>query len=95
MSAAPILAASAVRKTFGGLVAVDDLTFAIEAGETVGLIGPNGSGKTTMLNMISGAARCDTGDIMFKARRSRGLPRIASHASASGARFNWSACWAN
>ena len=66
MSAAPILAASAVRKTFGGLVAVDDLTFTIEAGETVGLIGPNGSGKTTMLNMISGAARCDTGDIMFK-----------------------------
>jgi ABC-type branched-subunit amino acid transport system ATPase component len=75
-SGGPILAATAVRKSFGGLVAVDDLTFAIEAGEVVGLIGPNGSGKTTMLNMISGASRCDAGEIAFKGKS---ISRLAAH----------------
>jgi len=64
----PLLEVAAVRKAFGGLVAVDDLAFAVERGEILGLIGPNGSGKTTMLNLISGALRCDAGGIRFKGR---------------------------
>jgi ABC-type branched-subunit amino acid transport system ATPase component len=46
-----VLEAVAVRKAFGGLVAVDDMGFSVAPSEIVGLIGPNGSGKTTMLNL--------------------------------------------
>lgn len=61
-----LLAVDNVRRHFGGLVAVDDMTFAIRPGEIVGLIGPNGSGKTTMLNLISGALEPTAGVIRFK-----------------------------
>ena len=70
--AAPIAAKGAplevqgLRKAFGGLVAVDDLSFSINRGELIGLIGPNGSGKTTVLNLISGALSADAGAIRFK-----------------------------
>jgi branched-chain amino acid transport system permease protein len=57
-----------LRKAFGGLVAVDDLSFAVKRGELIGLIGPNGSGKTTVLNLISGALSADAGSIQFKGR---------------------------
>ena len=67
---------SGLRKTFGGLVAVDDLSFAVKRGEIVGLIGPNGSGKTTALNLISGALSADAGAIRFKGRD---LTRTATH----------------
>lgn len=52
-----------VTKTFGGLTAVNGLTFDLAAGETVGLLGPNGSGKTTALNMISGYLPLSDGNI--------------------------------
>jgi len=61
-----LLAVDTVRRNFGGLVAVDDMTFTIQPGEIVGLIGPNGSGKTTMLNLISGALVPSAGHIRFK-----------------------------
>ncbi|MEN3378639.1 MAG: branched-chain amino acid transport system ATP-binding protein livM, partial [Hyphomicrobiales bacterium] len=85
VSAAPITVAGVplviegVRKAFGGLVAVDDLSFTVPRGEIVGLIGPNGSGKTTMLNLISGALTPDAGAIRHKARDLVGMPafRIA------------------
>jgi branched-chain amino acid transport system ATP-binding protein len=79
MSAAAILEIDRARKAFGGLVAVDDLGFSVRGGEIVGLIGPNGSGKTTVLNLISGALRCDDGDIRFKGETIKALPvhRIA------------------
>jgi branched-chain amino acid transport system permease protein len=67
---------SALRKSFGGLVAVDDLSFAVGRGEIVGLIGPNGSGKTTVLNLISGALSPDGGSIRFKDRE---LARLGAH----------------
>lgn len=51
----PILEVDAVRRTFGGLVAVNDVSFKVCAGEIVGLIGPNGAGKSTLFNLISGA----------------------------------------
>jgi ABC-type branched-subunit amino acid transport system ATPase component len=71
-----LLEVTAARKAFGGLVAVDDLAFTVTRGEIVGLIGPNGSGKTTMLNLISGALRCDVGDIRFKGVA---IGRLAPH----------------
>ncbi|MCC5988643.1 MAG: ABC transporter ATP-binding protein [Pararhodobacter sp.] len=51
------------RKAFGGLVAVNDVSFDLARGEILGLIGPNGSGKTTTMNLISGALRMDRGTI--------------------------------
>ena len=68
-----VLDVVAVRKAFGGLVAVDDMGFTVARGEIVGLIGPNGSGKTTMLNLISGAMRADDGDIRHKGEPIVGL----------------------
>lgn len=58
-----LLALANVTKRFGGLTAVNGLTFAVNAGETVGLLGPNGSGKTTALNMISGYLPVTSGSI--------------------------------
>ena len=72
-----------LRKAFGGLVAVNDLGLTVETGEILGLIGPNGSGKTTALNLISGALKPDSGDILLQGpldRRPAGQPhRPARH----------------
>lgn len=69
-----LLAVEGVRKRFGGLVAVDGVSFGVDAGEIVGLIGPNGAGKTTLFNLISGLYRPDAGRIFFDGRRVDGLP---------------------
>jgi branched-chain amino acid transport system ATP-binding protein len=67
------------RKSFGGLVAVDDVSFDVAQGELLGLIGPNGSGKTTVLNLVSGALSPSGGEILLDGARVSGLPahRIA------------------
>jgi branched-chain amino acid transport system ATP-binding protein len=57
------LTAASVTKRFGGLVAVDNISFKLVEGEVLGLIGPNGSGKTTMMNLISGALKPSAGEI--------------------------------
>ncbi len=57
------LAIRSVTKSFGGLVAVDGMTFDLAEREVLGLIGPNGSGKTTMMNLISGALKVSSGEI--------------------------------
>ena len=57
----PVLRAAGLRKAFGGVVAVDGLALELARGETTALIGPNGSGKTTALRLISGASRPDSG----------------------------------
>jgi len=62
-SSLPALSVDAVTKRFGGLVAVDGMSFALAENEVLGLIGPNGSGKTTMMNLISGALRVTSGEI--------------------------------
>lgn len=62
-------------KSFGGLMAVYNLDFEVEEGEIIGLIGPNGSGKTTTLNLITGFLKPDSGTIRFKGENITGLPR--------------------
>ena len=65
-SGGAILELSGIRKAFGGLVAIDELSLTVAPGEILGLIGPNGSGKTTALNLISGALHPDRGEIRFR-----------------------------
>jgi len=60
-----ILKAEGVKKSFGGLTAVNEVDFDVEQGEIMGLIGPNGAGKTTFFNLISGALPIDSGTITF------------------------------
>ncbi len=67
------LSVHGARKAFGGLVAVNDVSFDVREGELLGLIGPNGSGKTTMLNLISGALKPDAGEIKLAGERISGL----------------------
>jgi branched-chain amino acid transport system ATP-binding protein len=62
-----------LRKTFGGVVAVDDVSFEVEQGTLLGIIGPNGSGKTTTVNLITGFLRPDSGKVLFKDRDIAGL----------------------
>ena len=62
-TAAPILACSELRKSFGDRVAVDGVTFAIAPSETYGLLGPNGAGKTTTISMICGTLVRDGGTV--------------------------------
>jgi len=69
-----VLSVSSVTKRFGGLVAVSELSFDVAEHEMVGVIGPNGSGKTTMMNMISGAFGPTAGRISMKGRRISDLP---------------------
>src|SRR5438309_1890415 len=54
-----------LRKSFGDLVAVDDVSFTVGAGELVGLLGPNGAGKTTTVSMITGLLKPDGGDVLL------------------------------
>jgi ABC-type branched-subunit amino acid transport system ATPase component len=61
-----LLEVKAAYKRFGGVVAVDECTFGVEAGTITGLIGPNGSGKTTAFNMITGYLKADSGTIRFR-----------------------------
>src|SRR5205809_7238040 len=63
-----ILTAHGVTKIFGGLVAVDDVSFAIPERSIVSIIGPNGAGKTTFFNMLTGLYRPTFGTIAFEER---------------------------
>jgi len=60
-----ILQVRNLRKTFGGIVAVDGVSFDIEAGTMTGLIGPNGAGKSTTFNLITGVHTPDSGRVTF------------------------------
>ena len=65
MTASPVLEVSGLTRAFGGLVAVNAVDLSVQPGQIVGLLGPNGSGKTTALNLISGVLRPDSGSIRF------------------------------
>ncbi|MCH9051615.1 MAG: ABC transporter ATP-binding protein [Proteobacteria bacterium] len=62
------LVTEGIVKRFGGLTALDQVSFQIETGELVGLIGPNGSGKTTFLNVLGGFYRPEQGSVWFEGR---------------------------
>ena len=69
-----MLRVESVSKSFGGVQAVDDVSFSVEDGEIHGLIGPNGAGKTTMINLISGFLRPTSGRILLEGREIQALP---------------------
>jgi branched-chain amino acid transport system ATP-binding protein len=62
------LAVSSITKRFGGLTALDDVSFAVAQGETFGVIGPNGAGKTTLLNVVSGFYPPDRGEVHHRGK---------------------------
>ncbi|NIF68990.1 branched-chain amino acid ABC transporter ATP-binding protein/permease [Burkholderia sp. Ap-962] len=68
-----LLVVEQVRKTFGGLVAVNDVSFEVKAGQIVGLIGPNGAGKSTTFNLVTGVLRANGGSIRFRGECIDGL----------------------
>ena len=68
-----MLDVQAIRKEFGGLVAVRDISFQIRAGQIVGLIGPNGAGKSTTFNLITGVLSLTSGDVVFRGQKIGGL----------------------
>jgi branched-chain amino acid transport system ATP-binding protein len=61
-----ILTVRGVSKRFGALLAVDNLSMHLNDGEALGVIGPNGSGKTTMFNILSGITKADQGEVFFQ-----------------------------
>jgi ABC-type branched-subunit amino acid transport system ATPase component len=88
-----LLSTSGLSMAFGGLRAVQDLDFAVARGEVMGLIGPNGSGKTTVFNVITGLYRAtaarspSTATLIWLACRRTSSPRWELRA-----RFRTSAC---
>lgn len=68
-----LLQVKAARKEFGGLVAVNDVSFDVDAGQIVGLIGPNGAGKSTTFNLVTGVLPLTSGEIRFAGERIDGL----------------------
>jgi len=71
----PFLKVERLCKSFGGLRAVNSVTFDVAEGEIIGLIGPNGSGKTTTLNLLTGFLKPDSGTITFRGENVTGRPR--------------------
>jgi ABC-type branched-subunit amino acid transport system ATPase component len=77
----PLLELDRAEKHFRGLVAVEDVTFAVHEGEIVALVGPNGAGKSTLLKAIGGMHALTSGSIVFDGREIRGTkPHRSRHA---------------
>jgi branched-chain amino acid transport system ATP-binding protein len=66
--ATPVLDARGMTRRFGGLVAVNEVSFAVRPGEIFGLIGPNGAGKTTLFNLMTGLIRPTSGQLFYEGR---------------------------
>ena len=69
-----VLQVGKIRKEFGGLVAVNDISFTLNAGQIMGLIGPNGAGKSTTFNLITGVLSATSGQVSFMGQRIDKLP---------------------
>jgi branched-chain amino acid transport system ATP-binding protein len=74
MTGQPILQVEEVTKTFGGIIALNRVSFEVREGEILGIIGPNGSGKTTVVNCITGFVRASSGRVLFRGREITGKP---------------------
>ena len=74
MSTDPLLEVRDLTCRFGGLVALDRVSFAVQPGEIFGLIGPNGAGKTTLFNLISGVTTPTAGSVLWRGAPITGLP---------------------
>jgi branched-chain amino acid transport system ATP-binding protein len=72
-----LLSIDNLSKSFGGLMAVNEVSFDVEKGSIVGLIGPNGAGKTTVFNLITGNYQPNTGTVLFDGQNLVGLPTHA------------------
>lgn len=70
----PVLEIKKLSKSFGGLIAVNQVSLHIESGEILGLIGPNGAGKSTLLNAIAGINPPSSGEVHFLGERTTGFP---------------------
>ncbi|HLJ70863.1 MAG TPA: ABC transporter ATP-binding protein [Roseiarcus sp.] len=70
---APILAISGITKQYGGLVAVNDVSFEVEQGEILSVIGPNGAGKSTLFKLIASFVKPTRGEVRFRGERISGL----------------------
>ena len=68
-----LLEIKGLKKSFGGIQAVNDCTFSVEEGAIASLIGPNGAGKTTVFNLVTGLLTLDAGQVLFKGKRINGL----------------------
>ena len=86
-SARALLAVSKVSVRFGGIVALDDVSFEIAPGEIAGLIGPNGAGKTTLFNCLSRLYRWQFGEIAFDGKPLLDIPRHGIAAAGIGRTF--------
>jgi branched-chain amino acid transport system ATP-binding protein len=64
-----------LRKSFGGVLVIDDLSISVSHGEALGIVGPNGAGKTTWFNLITGAVHADGGKVIFEGKDITALPR--------------------
>jgi branched-chain amino acid transport system ATP-binding protein len=73
MSAQPLLEVVGLRRAFGGLTAVDDVSFVVEPHSIRAIIGPNGAGKTTLLDLITGFTRPDAGTVTLVGRDVTGV----------------------
>jgi branched-chain amino acid transport system ATP-binding protein len=71
--ATPILDVASIGKRYGGIVAVDGVSFEVQRGVATGLIGPNGAGKTTIFDLLTGFQRADQGTIRFEGQTITGL----------------------
>jgi branched-chain amino acid transport system ATP-binding protein len=69
----PLLELTGITKLFGKLAALEDIDLKVEEGEVLGIVGPNGSGKTTMINIISGYCHPSRGTILFNGEKISGL----------------------
>jgi len=72
MTPEPILKVQEVTKTFGGIIALNRVSFDVHEGEILGIIGPNGSGKTTVVNCITGFIKASSGRIFFRGKEITG-----------------------
>lgn len=63
-----VLRVNRLKKSFGGVLAVYDVSFELKRGEFLGIIGPNGSGKTTLVNLITGFVKPDSGQVLFRGK---------------------------